>query len=556
MSKARDLSNFISDATVDASEIADLAVTHAKLHTDMNLSSKTLTFAANQISGNAIDGGVISNFTSTGIDDNSSATAVTILSGGNVGIGTASPEKKLHVHSGVSSDIVRFANDSGSFTLGKTAGLGSLDMASDANFRIRHGSTISTTFKSDGNVGIGTSSPGVKLHVDGAGSQPELRVSQNSTYFTDYGVNHIDVNGPNDLRFLMGGSEKVRIKSGGDMSIGSDHSGFSGWRVLNMRQLSTGALINFEEDDGTRASTLAAWGSGLRYQTHIAGGYHKFETDASTNAFQINDNGHVVVNKHQFGSNPTGSKLNVFGDGEVIRLDGTGNTSRTLRFRNVSTSNPGVIIADGSLEITNEDANTSIALLSERDITIKTTKSNGTAGHVKFYSYNTEIMRIDGANNRVGIGTTSPSAILHVEDDGTGGNSGHMKLGHTRTRTFYAGISSSENRWYKVLNYSSGNMFTGKIQIYATRDGGFNQTGAHKEYRASLGGYSNSIYGPLSLSGDGGEGGVASLEVGTNAGLYLRVNSSIYGGTVYVTFSGQGSMSWAYSNSSYSTSLP
>jgi len=90
MSKARNLSDFISDATIDSTEIADLSVTHAKLHTDMNLSSKTLTFAANQISGNSVDGGVISNFASTGIDDNASATAVTILSDGKVGIGDSS----------------------------------------------------------------------------------------------------------------------------------------------------------------------------------------------------------------------------------------------------------------------------------------------------------------------------------------------------------------------------------------------------------------------------------------------------------------------------------
>ena len=99
MSKARDLSNFISVATIDASEIAsnavttdkiaDVAVTHAKLHTDMNLSGKTLTFATNQISGNAIDGGVISNFASTGIDDNASSTAVTINSSGNVNVTTS-----------------------------------------------------------------------------------------------------------------------------------------------------------------------------------------------------------------------------------------------------------------------------------------------------------------------------------------------------------------------------------------------------------------------------------------------------------------------------------
>jgi len=191
-------------------------------------------------------------------------------------------------------------------------------------------------------------------------------------------------------------------------------------------------------------------------------------------------------------------------------------------------------------------------------ITFHSTSGTNTAGDT-FYTYGgttNELMRIANSGN-VGIGTTNPSATLHVEDTVTGGgNSGHMKVGHTRTRTFYAGIASSENRWYKVLNYSGGNMFTGKIQIYTTRSGGYNQTGAHKEYRASLGGYSNSVYGPLSLSGDGGEGGVASLEVGTDAGIYLRVNQSIYGGSVYVTFSGQGGMSWAYSNSSYSTSLP
>ena len=69
MSKARNLSAFISDPAIDASEIgsnavttdklSDLSVTHAKLHTNMDLTSKTVTFADNHISGNKIHGGVI-----------------------------------------------------------------------------------------------------------------------------------------------------------------------------------------------------------------------------------------------------------------------------------------------------------------------------------------------------------------------------------------------------------------------------------------------------------------------------------------------------------------
>ena len=46
----------------------------------LDVSSGTLTLAANQISGDKIDGGTISNFTSTGIDDNAGSTALTLAS--------------------------------------------------------------------------------------------------------------------------------------------------------------------------------------------------------------------------------------------------------------------------------------------------------------------------------------------------------------------------------------------------------------------------------------------------------------------------------------------
>lgn len=53
-----------------------------------------------------------------------------------------------------------------------------------------------------------------------------------------------------------------------------------------------------------------------------------------------------------------------------------------------------------------------------KDIEWTTTATNSTAGHHIFKSYNTEIMRIDGANNRVGIGTSSPSCDLHLYNSG------------------------------------------------------------------------------------------------------------------------------------------
>ena len=54
--------------------------------------------ADNALSGNKIDGGTISNFTSTGIDDNATSTAITIDASENVGIGTPSPSLALDVN--------------------------------------------------------------------------------------------------------------------------------------------------------------------------------------------------------------------------------------------------------------------------------------------------------------------------------------------------------------------------------------------------------------------------------------------------------------------------
>ena len=56
-------------------------------------------FSAVQTAINSkIDGGTITNFTSTGIDDNATSTAITIDASENVGIGTTSPVSLLHVH--------------------------------------------------------------------------------------------------------------------------------------------------------------------------------------------------------------------------------------------------------------------------------------------------------------------------------------------------------------------------------------------------------------------------------------------------------------------------
>ena len=82
-----------------------------------NISTGTLPaarIAANGLSGDKIDGGTISNFASTGIDDNATSTAITIDASENVGIGTSSPSKNIHIKTSTSGPITSGANRQGS----------------------------------------------------------------------------------------------------------------------------------------------------------------------------------------------------------------------------------------------------------------------------------------------------------------------------------------------------------------------------------------------------------------------------------------------------------
>jgi hypothetical protein len=68
-------------------------------------SGTTLTIGASGDTVNIASGATITDFTSTGIDDNATSTAITINSSEQVGIGTASPDDKLHVVDSTSAEL-------------------------------------------------------------------------------------------------------------------------------------------------------------------------------------------------------------------------------------------------------------------------------------------------------------------------------------------------------------------------------------------------------------------------------------------------------------------
>ena len=181
------------------------------------------------------------------VDAGAPANSLRVSSGGNVGIGTATPVLDVHANTTDTPAIRLEQNNSGGFTA-QTWDIG----ANEANFfvrdvtsgsrlpfRIRPGApTSSIDISANGDVGIGTASPAKKLHVSAQNSQIFVDRTANTAgnyALLNYGTNGavkflIGLNADSDVNqdrlgffdFVFNPSTAVMTMTGGNVGIGTN----------------------------------------------------------------------------------------------------------------------------------------------------------------------------------------------------------------------------------------------------------------------------------------------------------------------------------------------
>ena len=282
------------------------------------------------------------------IDDDSGVERMSITSAGKVGIGTTSPDEKLHVkttsntvakyETSLTSDLaIELANSQGSMFFGLGGGE-EFAVGTDSDL---NGSNSLFVIKQDGKVGIGTTSPASTLHLK-ASPYPTLRLedADSGQYALIYSNNddlyisadHGASGGSSKMVFNVDATERMAIDHNGNVGIGMTPGStyrlyVSGKPVkfISDGSASNGAVLELvhANNDSTDVVSTLTFANNVGAVAHIQGGttggntngYISFLTDnagTSSEKMRILANGNVGINE----TTPT-EKLHVDGNLKV-----------------------------------------------------------------------------------------------------------------------------------------------------------------------------------------------------------------------------------------------
>jgi hypothetical protein len=452
----------------------------------------------------------------------------------NVGIGTTNAEAKLSIDVGAGITALDIQGSEGQlfsvtnnltsgsiFSVNDVSGLPSIDVDADGTIQL-------ATY--GGNVGIATTNPTEKLHVDG-----NIQIADGGSIISNAGSVTISADpsqtqAPSQINMVVDGAEVADFNNGGYLRFNKTDWVNGGvctqslTDVLNLaggqNPLNSGLNIALSGPDSTSNwGYLARWNTANVYGYNKTSDYHAWYTGSGT---------------------------------ERMRLDSSGNIG-------IGTNNPGY-----SLSVNRTDSSTLLAgFTGGAGVAFLTVAASGTTSNaVRFgatgddgvlWAGGAEVVRIDSSGN-IGIGTNNPGDLLHLQSaepvirlqdsDGTD----QYSLIRQASAAIYYDSRNNTGAGVHIFRSWNGSTFAEKMRISASGNVGIAtdapsqllDVNGNARFRSAVYDNNNVVGAANSVltstgsgvvwaapTGGGGEGGSGTYDTGITTSVYASVSGGI-----------------------------
>jgi len=451
-----------------------------------------------------------------------------ITSAGNVGI-NCTPSYKLQWSDGTRTGLL-------------DTNIGAVVIGSVSNDALAFYTNLTEKMRilGNGNVGIGFTTPSVKLDVRLSGTTGRVAEFHNSvgygigfTVQSDGGVNTISSESNQALAFATNGaSERMRITIGGNVQARRPRSNTAGDVALSLQPTDTTAHYGWRIDQATNSLNLDYVNTPLNLVSYSTTGNATFAGTSNSNVVIARDNMFVVGGQFYIGAD-NGATDNTFRQAVAsgaYKIESRESGTWTQRFM-IDTNGAATFSGDVLAPRYNIDTD-NMSIISESNRMKFTNAIANDAGGFDFYTRNTgstyiNALQILGTGNStfagdVGVGMAPDSAVaLSVSGqigttNGTAAAPTHTFYSDDDTGMFRAGANN--------LGFSTGGTErmritpAGQVQIgyYNTARGGANTT--------FMTGKSGTTYLEINGGDTSGEGGI--LFADGSSGNYGLINYS------------------------------